>query len=124
LLSETLTLPLDALIASEVHLLFLSEIYNLNFLVYKTTMPDKAFKSLLLSCRTFEKVTFGKNADTHRFSYKINNILNSFKISLSELLFQLSIMFRFNNFNFDWFADYRLRIYYLGRHKSKFTVCS
>jgi DNA-dependent RNA polymerase len=52
--------------------------------------------------------------DYQRMYYKLNNKIVGFKISFSELLYQITVMHNFSFFYFTWFADYRLRVNYSG----------
>jgi hypothetical protein len=115
LLHETLLMPIETLLTSQCNLLFLTELFNLNFISYQKSMLPEDFRALLSNCLDFAAVNpLHEKKDYKRMYYKLNNKIIGFKIYFIELLYQITIMHRFSFFYFDWFADYRLRVNYSG----------
>jgi hypothetical protein len=106
LLEQTLLMPIDTLLSENppLHLMFLTELYEINFIGYQASMSKEAFRSLVLNCLAFSNVNkLNEEKEYKRLYYKLNNKIVGFKISFCELLYQLTIMHNFSFFYFTWF---------------------
>jgi hypothetical protein len=114
---------IQELIKSPLHLRFLSEIFCINFCGLKDRIPENDFKLLLYNVFDFKlNITVGPNrpfdlsekVEYGRYNAKLNNLIKSTKITLTELLNSMIVMQNFSHFTYSWFADFRLRIYLIG----------
>jgi hypothetical protein len=114
---KTISMPIDTLLSENppLCLMFLTELYEINFIEYQKNMKKEDFRALLSNCLNFSNMNkLNEEKDCKRMYYKLNNKIVGFKISFSELLYQLTVMHNFSFFYFTWFADYRLRVNYSG----------
>lgn len=110
---ESIELPIKNLIESTLHLRFISEVFDINLIAFKKTMPKDVFEHLLTHLLDFTNNNKLSNYENYkRLFYKLTNIIYSLKITICEIIYQLIIMVHFEKFYFSWFSDYRLRIYY------------
>jgi hypothetical protein len=110
-------MPMETLVLENppLHLMFLTELYEINFIGYQKSMNNDDFRALVSNCLAFSNVNkLSAPKDYQRMYYKLNNKIVGFKISFSELLYQITVMHNFSFFYFTWFADYRLRVNYSG----------
>jgi hypothetical protein len=79
-------------------------------------MPVTDFVNLqimLLDCSSSNSL-HNFNPENRRFHYFLNNKLMRGKIMFVELLTQLCLLYKIKRFNFNWFCDFRLRVYFYG----------
>lgn len=120
LLYECYTLARDdltynTLSKSDCHLRFLSEIFGVNFIALRKNTPSTYFLDILQYTLDFHgMIPFPDPEANSKYSLSLHNTLKSKKISFVDLLISIIIMKQFEHFHYDWFADFRLRIYYFS----------
>lgn len=103
---------------NEKQILFLSEIYEINFLTLKKNLSEKAYTKLLHECCDFNlsKIMTYEKKKKLKFDYlkKIRNKIYSSKLEIKEILINIIINLRITKFYNKYFIDFRGRNYPLG----------